>query len=228
MSDSLIRSVKRSIQYVQLDFIRFHRLLVSEGIIKDTKRKMPVAASSLFLNDAEDVAIALFRRFLTTLFAKPAFVTEKSRGVLEYKVLISDPEKIKRFNRGLRCDKPHIADACRAATTIDDPESGFLKMENFPRWFYVGIDRKADAMRHHRRRWRRKSTDMSDACFHESARAVLSWKSRLDAALLVLDDLDKPNPDGKSKVKRSDALAKSADQEQFEEALRAFDRRGMA
>ena len=226
MSNSLTKSVTRSIQYIQLDFIRLHRLLVGEGIIKDTKRKMPIAASSTCLSDAEDVAISLFRRFLTTLFAKPDFITEKARGVLEYKIVITDSDKISRFRKGLRCNQAHIADACQAVTTVDTLESGFLHLENFPTNFQVGMDKKADGRRHNRRRWRRNANSLSDACFHESAKAVLSWKSRLDAALLVLGDLDKPNPDGKFKVNRvDDTPPESTDQTRFEQALQNFDRR---
>lgn len=227
MSNSLIKSVARPIQYVQLDYIRFHRLLVNREIIKHTKLKMPIAASSLCLNGAEDVAIALFRRFLTTLFAKPKFITEKCRGVLEYKVIIDDVQQILRFREGLKCGRPQTADACRAVITVDDPEAGFLDLDRFlgSGFFLVGIDKKADSMRYHRRRWRRKAGAMSEACFYESAKAVLSWKSRLDAALLALSKPDAFDPVKDSKKEKS---AKSTDQIQFEQALQNFSRRSRA
>jgi len=182
---------------------------------------MPVTASIYNLDDAENVAISLFRKFLITLFSKPEFITAKRPGVLEYKITISDVEKISKFRRGLRCDKSHIVDACHAVLTTDDPEAGFLFLQQFPASFIVGIDRKANGTMYRRRRWHRDKKELSEACFYQSAKAVISWKRRLDAALKVIDELDSTN----DKNDKKPPTSKSVEQIRFEQVIRDYSRR---
>jgi len=190
-------SVLRPVQYIQADFLLLYKLMSDLGI--RCRRKTPAAAAKEGkaaprsrggrrwhsqdalekhgkIDAAEDQLMKLFRRFLEFVFSKEKFAIKKSPGLLDFKIMpqLSVVRKLRRIES---------LDEYIAVTRLSPHECGFIDAGGLPKRVIVSADMSPGLNRYSRRRWNRGEREASECRFYQAAKAVMTWKARLDAAI---------------------------------------------